>query len=162
MTAAQAAFVEKMGLAVETDGGSRIAGRIIGFLLLQPEPCSLDDLAAVLQVSKASVSTNARMLEGWGMIEQIGVPGDRRDYYQIADDMQGRMMERKLERLRQLRALFDEALRMTEGEGGVVQRRLHAMHELHTRIVRNIEADLARLRSGEAPAHQTSERERAE
>ncbi|MBA2573067.1 MAG: hypothetical protein H0V06_08480, partial [Gemmatimonadetes bacterium] len=50
-------FVERMGLFFEDDGHPRIAGRMFGFMLLSPEPCSLDDLAEQLQVSKASVST---------------------------------------------------------------------------------------------------------
>jgi DNA-binding transcriptional regulator GbsR (MarR family) len=42
---------------------------------------SLDEMAEQLQVSKASVSANARLLETIGMIERVTKPGDRRDYY---------------------------------------------------------------------------------
>jgi DNA-binding MarR family transcriptional regulator len=75
-----------MGLLTEEDGFPRIAGRIIGVLLLAEGPYSLDELAEVLQVSKASVSTNARSLERIGLVERSSEPGDRRDYYQISDN----------------------------------------------------------------------------
>jgi DNA-binding transcriptional regulator GbsR (MarR family) len=74
-------FIERMGLAAESDGLSRIAGRLFGALLLDSEPHSLDDLAEQLDVSKASVSTEARRLVERGVAERIGKPGDRRDYY---------------------------------------------------------------------------------
>ena len=53
-------FVERMGLTLEGEGLPRIAGRLFGFLLVHPEAYSLDELAERLQVSKASISTNAR------------------------------------------------------------------------------------------------------
>ena len=58
-----AGFIERMGLAFESDGLPRIAGRIFGLLLLSEDCRSLDELAAELKVSKGSVSTNARLLE---------------------------------------------------------------------------------------------------
>ena len=68
-----------MGLALEADGLPRIAGRIFGLLLISEDALSLDKLASELRVSKASVSTNARMLEHRGVLEQVSRPADRRD-----------------------------------------------------------------------------------
>ena len=56
-------FIERMGVALDSDGLPRIAGRIFGLLLVSEDARSLDDLAAELRVSKGSVSTNARLLE---------------------------------------------------------------------------------------------------
>jgi DNA-binding transcriptional regulator GbsR (MarR family) len=77
-------FIERLGIAGEQDGLPRIAGRIIGFLFVYEGAYSLDDLAEALQISKASVSTNARMLEDKGIVVRTSSPGDRRDYYEIA------------------------------------------------------------------------------
>ena len=44
------------------------------------------DLAEKLRVSKASASTNARLLEELGILAHTARPGDRRDYYQRADN----------------------------------------------------------------------------
>lgn len=75
-----------MGLLAEEEGFPRIAGRIIGALLLAEGPYSLDELAEELQVSKASVSTNARAMERIGLVERASEPGDRRDFYRISEN----------------------------------------------------------------------------
>ena len=74
-------FVESMGLLMEKYGLPRIGGRIMGLLLLEQRLLSLDDLAELLSVSRASVSTNVRLSETAGMVERVTRPGDRRDYY---------------------------------------------------------------------------------
>lgn len=102
-------FVEKMGLLFEADGASRTAGRMLGVLLLSPEPKSLDELMELLQVSKASVSTNARALERFGAIERVTRLGDRRDYYQAAELMPMRLIERRVKHLRCIRDLMVSA-----------------------------------------------------
>lgn len=89
-------FIESMGRQFEEDGTPRIAGRLFGFLMLQDEPCSLDDVAEQLQVSKGSASSNARLLEQLGIAERVTRAGDRRDYYQISPDIGERTLERAL------------------------------------------------------------------
>ena len=64
-------FIEKFGMVAEQDGFPRIAGRMMGFLLLNEGPYTLDELAEELQISKTSASTNARLLEGHGVIERV-------------------------------------------------------------------------------------------
>jgi DNA-binding transcriptional regulator GbsR (MarR family) len=98
MDAQTAHFIETMGLVLEADGLPRIAGRIFGLLLVSEEARSLDDLAAELGVSKGSVSTNARLLEQRGVLEQVSRPADRRDYYQVPRDLFSRTMAQRLAR----------------------------------------------------------------
>lgn len=93
-------FVELMGRHFEEEGAARIAGRLMGVLLLNRGPASLDDLVEQLRVSKASVSMNARRLELLGIAERVTIAGDRRDFYRIADDFRERMLSRMVERTR--------------------------------------------------------------
>src|SRR5690606_16883700 len=93
-------FVELMGRHFEEEGGARIAGRLLGVLLLNPGPASLDDLVEQLRVSKASVSMNARRLELLGVAERVTIAGDRRDFYLVADNFRERMLSRMVERTR--------------------------------------------------------------
>lgn len=109
-----ASFVERMGLAAENDGLSRIAGRLFGALLLHSEPRSLDDLAEQLGVSKASVSTEARRLVERGVAERIGKPGDRRDYYSLTSDFFAQIIRFRLSRWAGLQRLAREM----QGAGG--------------------------------------------
>jgi DNA-binding transcriptional regulator GbsR (MarR family) len=111
---ASAEFVERMGCIMETDGHSRIAGRMIGLLLLSEGYTSLDEVADKLNVSKPSVSINARHLEEVGVLERVGRAGDRRDYYRITDDLIGRTMEQRLAKLRRLQDVVASA-RSTAG-----------------------------------------------
>ncbi len=84
--AAEERFIEAMGLAHEEDRLPRIAGRLVGLLILSPEPVRFDHLAERLQVSRASISTNTRLLENMGVIQRVTRPGDRRDYFRINEE----------------------------------------------------------------------------
>ena len=130
MDARKEQFVERMGLVSEADGLPRIAGRIFGYLLLTPGECSLDELAAELKVSRASVSNDARRLAQMGLIERHSRPGDRRDYYRSAPGAFRRSIERRIERLRQFHAVID-----TARAGGIadeaVDRRLGEWDDAH-------------------------------
>ena len=102
-------FVEQMGLLCESEGLPRNAGRILGLLLAEDGPFSLDELADELQASKASVSTNARMLEQQGMIRRVGAPGDRRDFYQVDGDPWESMLDVGRVKWRQMARVLEEA-----------------------------------------------------
>ena len=118
-------FIEKMGMLFEADGASRTAGRLMGLLMLSAEPYSLEELAERLRVSKASVSTNARALERYGTIERVTRPGDRRDFYQIADTMPVELTARRIEHVTRMRDLISDAC-PTELVCGQVQDRLES------------------------------------
>jgi DNA-binding transcriptional regulator GbsR (MarR family) len=96
-------FVEKLGLHVEREGRSRVGGQLLGILLLADAPLSLDELAARLAVSKASVSINARELERHGVAIRVSFPGDRRDHYVIAPDLPANTMRERIASLRRFR-----------------------------------------------------------
>ena len=79
-------FIERMGLYYEHLGVPRIGGRILGLLMMARRPLTLDDMAHLLRVSRASISTNARMNVAVGMVRHVSLPGDRRDYYEFRPD----------------------------------------------------------------------------
>ena len=54
-----------------------IAGHILGLLLITPQPISMKDIARLLDVSQASVSTNLRLLVMLGLVEELHVGGSR-------------------------------------------------------------------------------------
>ena len=107
-------FIERMGLAAQSDGMPRIAGRILGYFIIHDGPASLARLAQELQVSRASVSTNARILRNLGVLEATAVPGDRQDYYQLAPRHYVRVLEGYVERM----GALGESLATAEREIG--------------------------------------------
>ena len=79
-------FIESLGLHFEDKAGfPRIGGRMLGLLMLASRPLALGSIAGLLQVSPASVSTNIRLFHARGLVEEIGLPGDRRHYYRFSD-----------------------------------------------------------------------------
>ncbi len=142
-------FVERMGLMMEADGLPRIAGRIFGFLLVHAGAFSLDDLAERLRVSKASVSTNARLLEQVGIVERTAAPGDRRDYYQVGDDAWERMLHVAQRKWESMRRVLRDAERSVPAEMKVGRARLLEAERFHCLLHEESERLLVRWREGE-------------
>ena len=79
---AERLLVEEYGLFIEEMGGTRMEGRVMGWLLLSDPPVqSLTEIAEGLGVSKAAVSTAARSLLQSGAVERVSEPGQRGDSY---------------------------------------------------------------------------------
>lgn len=140
-------FVERMGLVCEKEGMARIAGRILGFLLACDGPFSLDEIAERLQVSKASVSTNARMLEQLGMIERVSEPGDRRDFYRVEADPWERMLSIAQTRWRDMLAIFAETEAALPAENDSGRARIRQAEQFHQLLVTESDALLERWRA---------------
>lgn len=79
-------FIEEMGLFAQDEGAPRIAGRMLGYLLVEGEPRSLSVMAEALAISKASASTNARLLERKGAVRRVSKPGQRGDAYEALEE----------------------------------------------------------------------------
>ena len=86
-------FISTVGNLCRRLGFPRSVGQIYGLLFFSARPLSLDEIAAQLEISKASTSMGARQLVAWGAIRQIWIPGDRRDYFQLASDPATMLLE---------------------------------------------------------------------
>jgi DNA-binding transcriptional regulator GbsR (MarR family) len=137
-------FIETMGLVLESDGLPRIAGRIFGLLLVSEDARSLDDLAAELQVSKASVSTNARLLEHRGVLEQVSRPADRRDYYQVPHDLFSHTMAQRLARWQRFHEAIGSARTRLPIKSPEVRERLAEYEQAYAYMSRVIREALGR------------------
>jgi HTH-type transcriptional regulator, glycine betaine synthesis regulator len=80
-------FVETAGRLCQRLGLPRSTGQIYGLLYLSSRPLTLDDIAELLSISKASASTGTRQLVGWQALKQVWVPGDRRDHFEAVGDL---------------------------------------------------------------------------
>jgi DNA-binding transcriptional regulator GbsR (MarR family) len=155
-------FIERMGLAAESDGLSRIAGRVFGALLLESEPLSLDALAEQLDVSKASVSTEARRLLERGVADRVTKPGDRRDYYVLADDFFARIVRFRLARWSAFHRLVTEIQHSALDQPRAIRDRLAYLDEVHDFILSRMESALDEWNDrGERAPTSTRERGRS-
>lgn len=90
-------FIEEIGLFFEQAGLPRMAGRILGKLLIaNPSQQSLSDLAESLVASKGSVSTMTRLLIQAGLIERVSLPGERRDYFRLKPNAWFQMTKQRM------------------------------------------------------------------
>jgi DNA-binding transcriptional regulator GbsR (MarR family) len=120
----KARFVESMGRYFEQFGISRIGGRILGLLMLAEEPLSLDDMATTLSVSRASISTNIRLLTASGLAQLVTKTGDRRDYYRFTDDAWGHSLSIEMKSLIPLRRMVARALAALEPDDHMARAQL--------------------------------------
>lgn len=104
-------FIERVSLLAESAGIPRIGGCILGLLVLEESPLSLDDLASRLQASRGSVSVNVRLLETRGVVRRVSRLGERRDLFEIDESFPVRMIERSLEEQRTMHLAATEARR---------------------------------------------------
>lgn len=137
-------FIESMGLALESDGLPRIAGRIFGLLLVSEEARSLDDLAAELGVSKGSVSTNTRLLEQRGVLVQVSRHADRRDYYQVPHDLFSQTMAQRLARWQRFHEAIGAARTSLPIRSPEVRERLEEYEQAYAYMSRVISEALGR------------------
>ncbi len=137
-------FIEGMGLYFERLGIPRIGGRIFGLLMMAQRPLTLDDMASALKVSRASISTNARMSVAVGMVEHVSLPGDRRDYYALSPNAWTRRMESALPQLDLLRRLAEQGLAALDADNQTGRARLEMAIEFCDFYEREILDSIAR------------------
>ena len=124
-------FIERIGLSVEADGLPRIAGRIMGFFVIHGGPVSFTELADRLQVSRGSVSTNARLLASLGIIEKISLPGDRQNYYQLSERPYVRLIEGYIKRQQDMEAVVKEVQTQMPTTTRATRARLRELHTFY-------------------------------
>jgi len=103
-------FIENMGLHYEAYDVPRIGGRILGLLMVNSNPLASEEMSEILQVSRSSISTNLRTLQMAGLVEQVSVPGDRRDYFVFSEDAWLRILEMRLEQVLAMKEAAEEGL----------------------------------------------------
>jgi predicted transcriptional regulator len=82
----QRRFVEDVARLLVPWGVPPAAARLYGYLLLCPDPVSLDQITEDLEISKSSASVAARLLESYTLARRNSEPGTKRALYAVADD----------------------------------------------------------------------------
>ncbi len=125
-------FIEEMGLSLAHQGLPRMAGRLLGALLIaDPPEQSAEELAQTLKASRGSISTMTRMLEAPGLIERVSKPGDRRVYYRNKPDAWYQSAKTRVTQLATMRRLAEKGLSLIEGSDADVRRGLKDMHDFY-------------------------------
>jgi DNA-binding transcriptional regulator GbsR (MarR family) len=129
--AAVATYVEEVARYFEDAGLPRIAGRLIGVLMVaEPREQSAADLAHRLHASRASISTMGRLLISAGIVERWTVPGQRREYLRFRDDAWPTVMMEKTRWISELRRLGERGLQLHAGTDGPARESLSELVDL--------------------------------
>ena len=81
-----ARFVLHWGEMASRWGVNRTVSQIHALLFLLGRPLHAEEVAEVLQVARSNVSNSLRELQNWDLVKVVHVMGDRRDFYETAQD----------------------------------------------------------------------------
>ncbi len=139
-------FIEDTGLYFEQIGMPRMAGRILGVLLIADPPAqSITDIAGTLMASKSSVSVMARLLVENGLIERVASPVPRRDYYRFKPGGWLHYMRRWLALMSELHHIAERGLALLADKPPELQERLIEAHDLFSLVEQRFPAILQDL-----------------
>ena len=150
-------FAEEVGRVFEQLGVPRMTGRLLGWLLIcDPPRQSSAALGSALGASKGAISTATRLLETYGLVKRIAVPGSRGDFFEITPDAFSRAHD-QLGKARLFRELMETGLAALGDEESPRAARLRETHALYAFMEREIPGLFARFRAeyaAERAAHQ--------
>lgn len=125
-------FAEEVSLHFEGLDLPRMAGRLLGWLLIcDPPHQSMHELVDALSASKASISNTTRVLIEMGLIERISLPEYRYDHYRIRSDAWYQITKRRMEHLTIMRRMAERGLALLKNEDPSLSCRLQEMHALY-------------------------------
>jgi DNA-binding transcriptional regulator GbsR (MarR family) len=126
------AFAEDLGILVEEMGLPPAAGRIWGWLLVcDPPHQTADQLADALGISLGSVSTMTRMLMQFGIVERIGLPGERKRFYRFNSRGFSSLLKLKQDQTSRIREWTERGLALLDGESEEAKLRLRLSREFY-------------------------------
>lgn len=111
-------LIEEFGNIYEAHGVKRLHGLIVGLLLTQDRPVSLDDMVEVLGHSKGPISIAVRRLADIGLARKVNGPINRRNYYAAHPDIFYNNFRFNMATVRKNRSLAERFLNRIKAEGG--------------------------------------------
>lgn len=133
-------FIEALERLIVPMGMPPIAARMQGYIMLCPEPVSLDEIVDGLRVSKSSASVAARLLERYGILRCYTERGTKRVRYGVTEHCAGFLLE-------QMRSIGTMAALLRDAAGArrddAVTARLKDMGAFYARVHTALEGVLS-------------------
>lgn len=126
-------FIETIGVISSAEGWPPISGRILGYLVLADGACSLTDIAEALNVSKASVSTNVRLLEAKGIAVREARRGSRQDHWRVETRPHRAVLESLAERFQRNARRIDEIATLFPDDKNSQRQKVEEFSEFYRR-----------------------------
>ena len=139
-------FVEDISLYFEQMGLQRMAGRVLGVLLISDPPAqSLTDLCALLGASKSAVSTTTRLLVEMDLIERVPSPVPRQIYFQFRPGGWVVFVRQHLRLWASLHQLAERGLDLLKEKDPALRGRLQEAHDMFSLIEEELPGLLERV-----------------
>ena len=139
-------FIEDISLYFEQMGLPRMAGRVLGVLLISDPPQqSLNDLCEVLQTSKSSISTTTRLLTEMSLIERVPSSKPRQVAFEFKPGGWVAFMRMRLRLMASLHEIAERGLQLLENEPPALRERLQEAHDMFSLIEEQLPALLKRI-----------------
>lgn len=137
-----AEFVEHFGLLFEAAGGTRMMGRMVGFLLVcDPPHQSSAQIAQALGASSGTVSTVSRQLVMGSMAERVAFPGDRATYFRLSSGGWVKIMMARMGLVTMMRQAAEQGLSVLATAPAAQRERLEEFRDFYGFI----EAEMPRM-----------------
>lgn len=125
-------WVERVAMfCAEEYGVPPIAGRVLGWLMIcDPPEQSAGQIAEAIGASKASLATNMRVLTDAKFVRRRTRPGERTNYYRVADDAWETVIRRRLATLVEFRDIAADGMALA-GQDTPRAERLRVAHDVY-------------------------------
>ena len=121
-------WVERIATQLAGDGMPPIAGRILGWLMIcEPAEQSAEEIAEAIGASRASLTTNLRILTMMGLVSRQARPGSRTVFHAVGSDAWEGIVRRQIASLSTFDAIVEDGLDLV-GRDTARARRMHSAH----------------------------------
>jgi DNA-binding transcriptional regulator GbsR (MarR family) len=143
---AEKLFIENISRHLEQMGLPRMAGRVLGALLVSnPPEQSLNDLREVLQASKGALSTATRLLAEMGLIERVPSLKPREVAYRFKAGGSLTFMRMRLRLMASLHQVAGRGWELVKDQPPTLRERLQEAHDMFSQIEQALLALLGRI-----------------
>ncbi|MGI5158538.1 GbsR/MarR family transcriptional regulator [Microbispora sp. CA-102843] len=130
-------WVERIAMYLARDGVPPIAGRVLGWLMIcDPPEQSAGQISDAIGASRASLTSNLRLLTGMGFLTSRTRRGERTVYYRMAEDAWAIVVRRQVAGITAFLDITRDGLALTghdEDRSGRV-RQAHATFEWMAKV----------------------------
>jgi hypothetical protein len=123
-------WVERVSMYLARDGVPPIAGRVLGWLMVcDPPEQSAGQISDAIGASRASLTSNLRLLTTMGFLTSRTRPGNRTTYYRMADDAWTIVVRRQIEGMASFLDLSRDGIALAGPENDDRVRQAHRTFE---------------------------------
>ncbi|MBC8345239.1 MAG: GntR family transcriptional regulator [Candidatus Marinimicrobia bacterium] len=83
----QYSLIEEFGLGYKRFGHSDLMGRVVGLMLTEVEPITIDQIAQALSVTRTPVNDVLKRLEAHSLIKRVWIKGNRKHHFTISNEV---------------------------------------------------------------------------